>query len=97
MNSTDVELLRALRREFGKRPIDVTRLDIQVSQGRVIVAGQIANLRDQPLINLHDEFAIVEKIFSRHPLCKSFTTQVRLIQADVKDEHDDPRGRLRHH
>lgn len=97
MNSIDTELLRNLRREFARRPVDITRLDIQVSQGRIIMAGQIAHLRDQPNVELRDEMAIIEKIFSRNPNCKSLTLQVRFVPKEADEKHEGgTRGRLRH-
>lgn len=98
MNALDAELIRAIRRELAKRPVDTTRMDLQVTNGRVIIGGTISNLRDSPNVDLREELAIVEKIFSRNSLVKQLTVSVRFNQAEVeKKEHDGGRGRMRHH
>ena len=98
MNSVDAELIRNIRREFGKRPVDTTRLDIQVTNGRVSLGGMLCRLRDQPTVTLEDEMAKIEKIFTRHPLVKSFTSGVRIMKDDDRDkEQEDSRGRIRNH
>jgi hypothetical protein len=98
MNSVDAELIRAIRREFGKRPVDTTRLDIQVTNGRVIIGGTLANLRDQPTISLKDEITFLEKILMRNSLVKQLSMQCRLNQMEMKEKDEDGgRGRMRHH
>ena len=98
MNAVDAELIRLIRREFGKRPVDTTRLDIQVTNGRVILGGTVTNLRDQPLVNLSDEMTMLEKILSRNILVKQLAVQVRINQVEIKEkEGDGGRGKMRHH
>lgn len=98
MNAVDAELIRLIRREFAKRPVETTRLDIQVTNGRVILGGTLSNLRDQPLIDLREELNVLEKILSRSSLVKHLTVQVRLNQMEVKEkDHDGGRGKMRHH
>ncbi|MCW3058472.1 MAG: hypothetical protein ABIY70_16960 [Capsulimonas sp.] len=97
MNSLDAELIRNIRREFGKRPVDTTRLDIQVTNGRVSLGGMLCRLRDQPTIALEEELAKIEKVFMRHPLVKSYTSAVRIMKDEDNKEHEDTRGRIRNH
>jgi hypothetical protein len=97
MNAVDAELIRSIRREFGKRPVDTTRLDLQVSNGKVILGGTVANTRDQPLVVLKDEMNYLERIFLRNPMVRQLTIQVRFNQNEAKkDGEGDARGRLRH-
>ncbi|BDI32185.1 hypothetical protein CCAX7_42360 [Capsulimonas corticalis] len=97
MNSLDAELIRNLRREFGKRPVDTTRLDIQVTNGRVSLGGMLGRLRDQPTVSVEEELAKIEKMFVRHPLVKSYTSAVRIMKDEDNDkDHGDSRGRIRH-
>jgi hypothetical protein len=97
MNAVDAELIRTIRREIGKRPIDTTRMELQVTNGKVILSGTIANTRDQPLIVLKDEMAFLERIFMRIPTLRELNVQLRYNQNDTKPEHEgDARGRLRH-
>lgn len=98
MNATDAELMRTIRREMSKRPIDPTRMDIQVTMGRVIVGGTVTNLRDQPLIDLKEELTLLEKILIRNPLVKQLVFQCRINQIEIKEKEGEggPRGKMRH-
>lgn len=95
MNAVDVEIARAVRREFGKRPVDCTRLDIQVSQGRVSLSGILGKLRDQPDVNLKDELTMVMKQLSRERLIKEVQEMVRLVEPQKETEDHNTRGRMR--
>lgn len=96
MNTADAELMRWIRREFAKRPIDITRLDIQVVCSRVSIGGQLFNLRDQPTIDVREEFNIIEGILVKNTQIRSLSVQVRIIQAEHNKEEHEGRGRLRH-
>ena len=98
MNSLDAELIRTLRREFSRRPVDTTRLDIQVTSGRVIIGGTLANLRDQPLVDLKEEMVMLEKIMIRNPMVKQLAIQCRFNQMEIKEKEGEggPRGKMRH-
>ncbi|MGO8670956.1 MAG: BON domain-containing protein [Capsulimonadaceae bacterium] len=95
MHPLDVELIREVRRELAKRPFDITRLEVIVEKGRVSLGGQINNLRDQPLVDLRDEFDIFQKSILRNARAKELIVTVRFLQAEGREEHHDPRGRRR--
>ncbi len=95
MNSVDVEIARTVRREFGKRPVDSTRLDVQVSQGRVSLAGIVGMLRDKPDVILKDEIAHVMKQLMRERIIKDVQDLTRLIQNEKDEEELNTRGRIR--
>lgn len=98
MNSVDAELMRTIRREFSKRPVDTTRLDVQVVSGRVTLGGTVTNLRDQPLVDLKEELTMIEKILMRNSLVKQLSMQCRINQVEVKEkENEGPRGKMRQH
>jgi len=73
-------------------------MDVQVTMGRVILGGTVANLRDQPLIDLKEELTMLEKILIRNPMVKQFTMQCRVNQMEIKEKEGEggPRGRMRH-
>ena len=97
MNAQDVEIMRNIRRELAKHPIDTTRLDIQVNLGRVTLGGVAMNVRDQPNIDLKDELAIVDKRLMKDRLIREYSNQVRVLQHDHdKEEEGGARGRMRH-
>lgn len=96
MSPTDAEIVRNVRRECGRRPIDATRLDIQVVNGRVTLSGIIGTLRDQPDINLKDEMDLIMKLMMRDRLIKEVSCNARLIQPEKKEEETGGRGRTRH-
>lgn len=96
MNAEDAEIIRAVRREFGRRPLDATRLDIQVVSGRVTLAGIVGTLRDQPDINLRDEMELLMKMLTRDRLIKEVSNNARLIQPEKAHEDENTRGRSRH-
>jgi hypothetical protein len=96
LNSNDAEIIRNMRRELGKRPVDTTRLDIQSVNGRVSLTGSVTVLRSQPGAELEAEMAQFEKSFARDRLIKEFTMQIRFLYPEKDDKHADPRGRIRH-
>lgn len=96
MNAEDAEIIRNVRREFGRRPVDATRLDIQVVSGRVTLAGILGTLRDQPDINLKDEMELMMKLLQRDRLIKEVSNNARLIQPEKVHEDENARGRSRH-
>jgi len=96
MNAIDAEIIRTVRREFGRRPVDATRLDIQVVSGRVTLGGILTTLRDQRDINLKDEVDTVMKLLMRDRLIKEVSNSARLIEAEKVQEEENTRGRSRH-
>jgi hypothetical protein len=99
MNALDAELSRIIRRELSKRPMDITRIDIQCTNGRVSIGGIVTNLRDQPTINLRDEMSIVDKMLARNQLVRQYSNMARLIQIGEGDDQEQgsARGRMRPH
>lgn len=96
MTAEDAEIIRTVRREFGRRPVDATRLDIQVVSGRVTLAGILGTLRDQPEINLKDEMELMIKLLQRDRMIKEVSNNARLIQPEKAHEDENTRGRSRH-
>ncbi len=90
MTGVDAELGRYVRREFNRRPIDVTRLEIQVVGGRIYLSGTIASLRSQPGVPLVEEVALVEKLISQHRDARGVFNQARLSQAKQEDTQHGP-------
>jgi hypothetical protein len=97
MNALDAELVRDIRREVGKRPINATRLDIEVVNGRVFLGGMVTPMRSQPDAILKDEMHAIEKIFIRDRRVKALSSTVRVIQEAEEHETHDSRGRMRNH
>ncbi len=95
MNSVDVEIARLVRREFARRPVDSTRLDVQSAQGKVSLAGIVTTLRDQRDINLKEEIALITKQLMRDRLVREVQDSLRLIQTEKEQEEANSRGRLR--
>lgn len=90
MTGQDAELGRYIRREFNRRPIDSTRLEIQVIGGRIYLSGTISSLRSQPLVPLAEEILLVEKIISQHRDARGVFNQARISQAKVEDTQHGP-------
>lgn len=95
MSPEDAEIIRTIRRELSKRPIDPMRADIQVVGGRVTLAGVISCLRDQPDIDLKHEMEMLHKHLMRDRMIKEISIQCRLIQTEKEVEEDNARGRMR--
>lgn len=53
----DVEATKALRREFNKRPIDISQADLRVSHGVAYVRGVIKKMKgaEQPVSEMLDQ------------------------------------------
>ena len=98
MTPTDAEITRNIRRELSKREFDANRLDIQVNQGRVILAGMIIPHRNYPLADMKFELDTFLRILTRDPLIKEISNGARIIENE--DPHakkeDNSRGRMRH-
>ena len=96
MTGTDAELARNVRREFGRRPMDSTRLDVQVSAGRITLTGTLAVLREQPGVNLQSEVILVTRLLTRDRLVKAIYDQLTYSRAHQGQEEDhNVRGRSR--
>ena len=97
MNAADAEIMRNIRRELAKRPMDVTRLDLQVVHGRVMMGGIVSRLRDHPNADIQSELDMLIKILSRDRLIKDVTSGVRVLKEENKPSEDtNTRGRMRH-
>jgi len=79
MTGLDAEMARYVRREFGRRPLESTRLEIQVVQGRIYLSGTLAPLRSQPAVHIEDEIAIVEKVISQHRDFRALFNNCRVV------------------
>jgi len=95
MTAEDAEIIRTIRRELSRRPLDPTRADIQVVNGRVTLAGVITTLRDKPGINLQHEMDLLQKLLMRDRMIKDVSINVRLIIPEKDDETTNTRGRTR--
>lgn len=95
MTSEDAEIIRTIRRELSRRPLDPTRVDIQVVNGRVTLAGIITTLRDHPNINLQHEMDLLQKLLMRDRMIRDISVNVRLIEPEKVDEETNTRGRMR--
>ena len=96
MNAADAALVRTIRRELSKRPIESARIDVQVLQGRATLAGVVTRLRDQPDVDLRNELDHVRKQIMRGRDVKEVSVNVRIIEQQVEEKDDNTRGRMRH-
>ncbi len=95
MTAEDAEIIRTIRRELSRRPIDPTRADIQVVHGRVTLAGVITTLRDHPETNLQHEMDLLQKLLMRDRMIRDVSINVRLIIPEKEGEETNTRGRTR--
>lgn len=97
MTPEDAEIIRSVRREMNKRPMDISRVDIQTGKGHVVLAGTIATPRDQPNVDLAFEIGMLTKQLMRDSMIRSVRSEMRLVVPEKKEEgKDDARGRMRH-
>ena len=97
MNAADAAIIRNIRRELSKRPVEGTRIDIQVVNGRVTLAGQVQHLRDKPDVDLKNEMDHIQKLVMRDREVKEVFVNVRiLVDHTATKEETDTRGRMRH-
>lgn len=97
MTAEDAEIIRTIRRELSRRPVDATRLDIQVVHGRVTLAGIIAPARDRPDTNVQHELEVLQKLLMRERMVKDVSLNARIIIPEKEDETTSTRGRTRGH
>ena len=95
MNTEDVEIGKLVRHEFSRRPVDITRVDIQVTNGRVVFGGVLLTLRDRPDVNLESELELIMKQLMRVRRIKEVTSNMRLMEKDNSKEEVSARGRTR--
>ncbi len=95
MNAADAALVRIIRRELSKRPIESARVDVQALQGRVTLAGVVTRLRDKPDVDLKNELDHVQKQIMRDRSVKEVSVNVRIIEK-VEEKEDHSRDRMRH-
>ena len=95
MNAVDAEIIRDIRRELAKRPINADRIDIQCVNGRVTLGGVTAIMRDHPDADADYELAQLERILTRDNKVKHVVILVKVLKEDKEEHSDDPRGRMR--
>ena len=95
MNAADAALARLVRHELSKRPMESTRVDVIVLQGRVTLGGVVTRLRDQPDVDLKAELDRVQKQIMRGRDVKEVSVMVRVVEAEEEKE-DHSRARMRH-
>ena len=96
MNAADAAIIRNIRRELGKRPLESARIDVQVVNGRVTLAGVVTRLRDKPDIDLKNEMDTIQKMVMRDRDVKEVSLNVRIVEEEVVKEDTNTRGRMRH-
>ena len=96
MNSADAAIIRNIRRELSKRPIECGRIDIQVVNGRVTLNGMVQHLRDKPDVDIKSEMDHVQKMVMRDRDVKEVSINVRIMEDQTPKEDTDSRGRMRH-
>lgn len=96
MNAVDAAIIRNVRRELGKRPLEATRVDVQSVNGKVTLGGVATRLRDQPDVNLKSEMDLLQKLIMRDRTVREVAVNVRLVEEQVVKEDHDTRGRMRH-
>lgn len=62
----DASMTRMIQKEIGRRPIDITRLDVMVTHGVVHLRGQIKKLRGHD-VDLKHELEIMRRIIHSKP------------------------------
>ncbi len=97
MNAADAAVVRNVRRELSRRPIESVRVDIQSINGHVTLTGTLTPMRSQPGLSLESELETVSKIILRDRGVKDVTSQVRFreLQDEPTDDKDNGRGRIR--
>ena len=95
MNAADAALARLVRHELSKRPMEATRVDVIVLQGRVTLGGVVTRLRDQPDVDLQSELDRVQKQIMRGRDVKEVSVMVRIVEEEEAKE-DHSRSRMRH-
>ena len=98
MTASDAEIIRNIRREFGKRPVDTTRLDVQVLNGKVTLGGTIAHLRNAPNVSLQAEVEVIHRLITRDRLVREVFDQLNYARSEEEksaNDHVTTRGRSR--
>jgi hypothetical protein len=62
----DLEGGRAVRKEFARRPIDMTRAQIHISHGIVRIGGQVRAMRGHAM-DLKSEMELIARVLKQMP------------------------------
>lgn len=97
MTSEDAEVMRMVRRELARRPIETGQMDIQVKAGNITLTGRVMNLRDEKGVNLRSEIDIVIKSVTRDRLVKNVFDQLHYVvdHSEGEEKGKNTRGRIR--
>lgn len=66
MPSEDAAIVKMVKREVGRRFIDITRADVKVSHGFVYLRGEVRRLRGYDY-DLKEEVATLKRILQQRP------------------------------
>jgi hypothetical protein len=86
--SEEMELARAIRRMFAKKPIDSTRLEIQCIRGRVYLSGNITGTRDQAGVTVKGEVGDLVLQISRMAGVKQLINECKMVEPKPKEAPD---------
>lgn len=95
MTPEDAEVARMVRRELGKRHLDLSQMDVQVKGGKITLAGRVLHFRDETGVNLRAEIDIVTKNLTRDRLVKGVFDQLHYVIDHSGEEDKDKGGRNR--
>lgn len=100
----ELELARTIRREFSKRPIDSTRLEITCIRGRIYLSGTLSFDKEQgnESVRVKDEVAYLVQLIQRLPPVKQVIVECRMKERDSADAgqtagHDQRHGKFHDH
>jgi hypothetical protein len=86
----EANLVRRIRREMDKRPLDFTRTEIEADKGRVRFTGTITFLKDVKKVRVRTEMEELCLVLSRMTEIRQISNDARMIERNPEDEHPQP-------
>jgi hypothetical protein len=71
----DIEMMRTVRREVARRPIDTSLMTIYISHGIVYLRGQVRAMRGHEL-DLPEELKLMAKVMKQRPGIRDVVIEV---------------------
>lgn len=95
MSVADSAMTREVFRYISKRPIDLSDLEVHVSQGVVYLHGKIGLIRGYyDDVDLEEELHTILKILRQRPGIRDVCCEVVFVRAGVQDSQSPRRKRL---
>ncbi len=98
MKAADINMRRTVRRELGRRPVESSRVEIEVRDGHITLTGSLTRLPSRPGVNLQRELDSLTQMLMRDRKVRDVTSRLLLREKKMTPRTGvgtGTRGRMR--